>query len=240
MSFASQKISERRRRHYRWTPQLDALLEQGYKSPIEIRKAMIKRICSLTGWPRQACWDRARKLGLSQKRNSEFRSWSEDEEEILMRFVGVKHIRDIAKLLKRTEDSLRAKLKTIVIGNRTGVSARIREGTTRKELAAILHRSPQTIQRWINSGWLKARHDGKQRSDDTIRITDEDFRAFYKKHPWEVPFYTLRREGLEYFFSVMIDIRNSQTFRPDPVEREKKKPLGEVDKADAVDSKVSN
>jgi hypothetical protein len=228
MSLASQKISERRRKRYRWTAQLDTLLEQGYKSPIAIRKAMIKRICSLTGWPRQACWDRARKLGFSQKRTSPFKRWSEDEEEILMRFVGIKNIRDIAKLLKRTEDSLRAKLKTIVIGNRTGVSARIREGTTRKELAAILHRSPQTIQRWIDNGWLRVRYDGKQRSDDTVRITDEDFRAFYKKHPWEIPFYTLKAEGLEYFFSVMIDIRNSQTFHPDPVEREKKKLIQEA------------
>src|SRR5262249_16899866 len=150
--------------------QLDALLEQGYRSPLGIRRATIKRICSLTGWPRQACWDRARKLGLSLKRQSEFRRWSEDEEEILMRFVGTRHIRDIAKLLKRTEDSLRAKLKTFVIGNRTGVSARIREGTSRKELAAILHRSPQTIQRWIDNGWLKARCDGTQRNDDTVRI----------------------------------------------------------------------
>ena len=49
MSLASQKISERRRKRYRWTAQLDTLLEQGYKSPIAIRKAMIKRICSLTG-----------------------------------------------------------------------------------------------------------------------------------------------------------------------------------------------
>ena len=223
MTFGSQRMLERKRRHYRWTTQLDALLEQAYKSPVGIRKAMIKRICSLTGWQRQACWDRARKLGLSQRRKSEFRRWSEDEEEILMRFVGTKHIRDIAKLLKRTENLLRAKLKTFVIGNRTGVSARIREGTTRKELAAILHRSPQTIQRWIDSGWLKARYDGTQRSDDTARITDEDFRAFYKKHPWEVPFYTLKAEGLEYFFSVMIDIRNSQTFHSDPVDREERK-----------------
>jgi hypothetical protein len=68
----------------------------------------------------------------------------------------------------------------------------------------------RTIQHWIDQGWLKARYEGKQRADETLCVTDEDFRFFWSRRPWEVPLYTLDYEGLEWFCSVMLDVSMNQ------------------------------
>jgi hypothetical protein len=209
-------MSEKRQR-YSWTRELDLLLEQGYRSGFAGRRSAINRVLRLTGWSRQACWDRARKLGLSRNRGS-FRRWSEREEDFLVRYAGLRSVRQLALQLDRTEKSVREKLAGMRIGSRLGISARVTDGHTKTELAQFLGRSPQTVQRWIDRGWLKGRHEGKQRQDDTLRVTDEDFRSFWKKHSWEVPFHTLSRDGMEWFFSVMIDIPLNAV-RGDPLAR---------------------
>jgi len=88
--------------------------------------------------------------------------------------------------------------------------------------AGIARRSPKTIQRWIDLGWLKGRYEGKHRKDDTLRITDEDFRSFWKKHSCEMPFHTLSPEGMQWFFSVMIDIPMNEV-RGDPLARQERR-----------------
>src|SRR5215467_12390112 len=72
---------EKRRRQYPWTSELDSLLKQGYRFGLAAQRAAIDRIQRRTGWPRQACWDRARKLGLAQKRPSAPRQWTPSEDE---------------------------------------------------------------------------------------------------------------------------------------------------------------
>ena len=73
-------------------------------------------------------------IGVNCRRDYQVRRWTEDEEEILLRFAGIKYVRDLAKLLKRTEESIRAKLKTMAVGDRTGISGRVREGISKKQL----------------------------------------------------------------------------------------------------------
>ncbi|PYV37214.1 MAG: hypothetical protein DMG06_28705 [Acidobacteria bacterium] len=181
---------------------------------------MTRKIHALTGWPLQACWDRARKLGLSHKRAG-FRRWSKEEEDYLLQYAGSKNIHYLARQLKRTEKSVREKLATMRIDSRVGISARVTDGHTKMELAEYLRRSPKTIQRWIDLGWLKGRYEGKHRKDDTLRITDEDFRSFWKKHPWEMPFHMVSK-GMQWFFSVMIDIPMNEV-RGDPLARQERR-----------------
>jgi hypothetical protein len=230
------------RRRYSWTEELDFLLERGYRAGLAERRTAIDRIESITGWPRQACWDRARKLGFSQ--GSNYRRWSVREESILLRYAGSRSVHLLAMQLERTEKSIREKLARMRIGSRQGVSARVTDGHTKTELAQFLGRSPVTIQRWIDYGYLRAKHEGKQRQDDTLRISDEDFRSFWKKRPWEVPFRTLSRDGLEWFFSVMIDIPMNEV-RGDPLaraeRRRNKQPVAEgLHKEEMTDPDLSN
>jgi len=166
----------------------------------------------VTGWPRQACYDRARKLGLGVER----RSWTSEEDKYLMDFLGSKNLREIAKRLKRTVAAVRMRLGQLAEGRR--LSARVTDGHTKSELAQYLGCSRRTIQRWIDEGLLKGRYEGKNRADDTLRITDDDFRVFWKKHPWEVPIYRLDHDGLLWFCSIMFDVPPGDYFG-DPLDR---------------------
>lgn len=185
----------------------------------------------------------ARKLGFSRKR-SNFRRWSKREEDFLLQYAGSRNVHQLAQQLKRSEKSVREKLASMKIGSRVGISARVTDGHTKTELTQFLGRSPKTVQRWIDQGWLKGRYEGKQRADDTLRITDEDFRSFWKKHPWEVPFHTLSRDGMEWFFSVMIDIPMNEV-RGDPLARsqrrkEKELTIGSQQEEEGMDDSELN
>jgi excisionase family DNA binding protein len=203
----------KRRVHHEWTAELDQILERGYQMSGRAKQEAIHKIQAQTGWPRHACWNRARKLGLAQVHP---RKWTEEEDKYLLDFVSSKSLREIAKRLKRTVGAVRKRL--LQLGTRRKLSARVTDGHTKSELAQYLGCSRKTIQRWIDEGLLKGRYEGRNRQDDTLRITDEDFRAFWKKHPWEVPLHRLSHEGLLWFCSVMFDVPPGDYFG-DPLDR---------------------
>jgi excisionase family DNA binding protein len=200
------------RMHHEWTTELDAILELGYQKGGRARQEAIARVQAATGWPHQACYDRARKLGLGAGR----RRWTDEEDKYLLDFVGSRNLREIAKRLKRTVAAARMRLSQLSTDRK--LSARVTDGHTKSELAQYLACSRKTIQRWIEEGLLKGRYEGRNRDDDTLRITDEDFRAFWKKHPWEVPIYRLNHEGLLWFCSIMFDVPPGDYFG-DPLDR---------------------
>ena len=204
---------------YNWTEELDGILVQGYKEGGKAKIEAIRRIQSQTGWPRYVFWNRARKLQLSPNRRNGNRSWSETEDKYLLDFVGSKNPREIAKRLKRSVSAIRARLRHL--GNGRRISIRVQDGHTKEELARYLGRSKRTIQNWIDQGWLKARYEGTNRNNDTLRVTDEDFRSFWKQHPWEVPFYKLSHESLLWFCSIMHDVPPAFTFG-DPLDRKQR------------------
>jgi excisionase family DNA binding protein len=203
--------------HHEWTAELDEILELGYQMSGRAKQEAIEKIQAKTGWPRHVCWNRARKLGLAQVHP---RKWTEDEDKYLLDFVSSKNLREIAKRLKRTVAAVRKRL--IHLGGERKLSARVTDGHTKSELAQYLSCSRKTIQRWIDEGLLKGRYEGRNRGDDTLRITDEDFRTFWKKHPWEVPIFRLNHEGLLWFCSVMFDVPPGDYFG-DPLDRRKRR-----------------
>jgi transposase len=190
--------SREKRRQYVWTPQLDALLEQGYRTGHASRRFACSRIQKLTGWPRQACWDRARKLGLTARRSSPLRRWSTEEDQCLRNIAGARNIWVIAQKVNRSVAAVRIRLRRI-----SGSSTRVREGTTTTELAEMMGRGRRTVQSWIDLGWLKGHYEGKQRSDDSFRSSDRELYEFCRAHPEELLFHRWTREGLEWFLSVI-------------------------------------
>jgi hypothetical protein len=203
----------RPRVHHDWTTKLDEILTVGYEKGGRAKQKAIEGIGALTGWTRQVCWDRARKLGLAQTHP---RRWTSEEDKYLLDFVNSKNLREIAKRLKRSPPAVRKRLAQLAVERK--FSARVSDGHTKSELAEYLGRSKRTIQRWIDERLLKARYEGKNRADDTLRITDEDFRAFWKKHPWEVPLHRLSHDGLLWFCSIMFDVPPNDYFG-DPLDR---------------------
>ena len=232
MEMSNENRGGNARSQYKWTPDLDLMLEQGYRDGGSKRRQAINRISQLTGWPRQACWDRARKLGLTQRRHSVPKRWTQAEERRLSEIVGYRNAHLIAQELNRSVLAVRTKLKRM-----DTTSIRVREGCTKSELAQFLGRSPKTIQRWIDLGWLKGTYEGKQREDDTFRISDADFRAFWRAHPTEIPFHTLSRDGLEWFLSLMVDVPKIRvSSRPST----RKRPLERVVREAAASAAQSN
>src|SRR5262245_34382138 len=197
LSTLGQKVRLRRR----WTAELDSILEQGYKNGLVDRQETIKRIQALTVWPRQACWDRARKLGLSKKRASKCRRWTSVEDQLLVSLAGTRTVRVISEKLNRSVPSVRIRLKRLHV-----MSGRVRDGLTKIDLAETLGCSRKTIRQWIHQGWLKGRYDGRLQGHDTIRVSEIDLLDFWRSHPEEIPFHRWKREGIEWFLGLLSEL----------------------------------
>ena len=112
------------------------------------------------------------------------RPWTAAEVEIIERLVGKVSVLTIAKRLKRTEASVVLKIK------RMGLSRRVRDGYTMRDLEDCLGESHKKIQRWIENGWLRDRLQGTQRNNgngcDIHRFREADIVDFIRRHPEEL------------------------------------------------------
>ena len=196
-----------------WTKELDSLLEQGYQAALVGRRAAISKIQRLTGWPRQACWDRARKLGLAKKRSARSRRWSCAEDQRLIGLAGTRSVRTIGQRLNRSVPAVRTRLKRLGLS-----SGRVRDGLTKIDLAEMLGCSRKTIRHWIHQGWLKGCYEGKRRVHDTIRVSESNLLEFWKNHPEEILFRRLNRDGIEWLLGLLseravVKTSESRTFQ---------------------------
>ena len=141
---------------YHWTGEFDRMLDDGYRAGrIGVRRA-IDTITQTTGWPRQACHDRSRKLGLTAIHGTSLRRWTDNETTLLVRSSGRKVLRTIATELGRTPEAVRQKL--LKSGYRRELDA-----FSKETLAVLLHKSSGTIQRWIDDGWIETYKEGGAR-----------------------------------------------------------------------------
>src|SRR3989442_874623 len=70
------------------------------------------------------------------------------------------------------------------------------------------------IQRRIDLGWLQGSHEGKNRDDDTLRISDEQFLEFWRNHPEQVAVHRWNREGLEWLLLLLGETRDQNAIEP--------------------------
>jgi len=150
--------AERRRRanlKYVWRPEYDDYLKGHYYGGLNRRFQILNRMICETGLPRWYIKRRAARLGLTMHQDR--RPWTAAEEEIIERLVGRVSALTIAKRLKRTEASVVLKIK------RMGLSRRVRDGYTMRDLEDCLGEGHKKIQRWIDNGWLRNRLQGTQR-----------------------------------------------------------------------------
>src|SRR4030095_6545730 len=161
-------VIQKRRRQYPWTSELDLLLEQGYRSGLIGQRAAIDWIQRRTGWPRQACWDRARKLGLAQKRSGSPKQWTPIEEQRLLNLAGCKNVRFIAERLHRSVAAVRKRLRRL-----GETSTRVREGLTKNQLAELIGGSPKHIPRKMDrcrmAPWRLRRKESRRRLHQDFR-----------------------------------------------------------------------
>ena len=71
-----------------------------------------------------------------------------------------------------------------------GVSRRVRNGYTMRNLETCLGADHHKIQRWVADGWLRDRLQGTRRHDgngrDIHRFREKDILGFIRQHPLEI------------------------------------------------------
>jgi hypothetical protein len=178
------RASRRRqaRLKYVWKPAYDAYLTAHYYGSLNRRFQVLNRLVRETGFPRWQIKKHAASLGLTMHQDK--RPWTAEEVEKLEGWLGKVSAATIAKRLGRTESSVVLKIK------RLGVSRRVSNGYTMRDLEACLGEDHHKIQRWIACGWLRDRRQGTRRHDgqggDVHRFHENDIVEFIKTHPQEI------------------------------------------------------
>jgi DNA-binding transcriptional regulator YiaG len=163
-----------------WTPELDAILREGYARGWAGAREAINKIQTLyPKWRSYIIWKRAKDLGLNQKNVQERPPWSDSDDALLRDFAQELSVKAIGRLLHRSERSVRWRFA------RLGESCRVRDNYSQEELARDLRVSPKTVRRWEKAGFLE-RRDG--------RITHESLAEFCRMHASEIDYDALDRE----------------------------------------------
>ena len=87
----------------------------------------------------------------ANKQKGDRRPWTREEEEELFVRAGYEPVKAIAKRLKRSEQSVRFRLKG------RAISARVTDGWSLRRIQQTLHISHRRLQRLIGSGLLRVR-----------------------------------------------------------------------------------
>lgn len=151
-----------------WTDGLDSILKRSYRTARDRNELIqnLTHIQRLTGFPRFAITGRASALGIARIKKQ---PWTPAEMSQLRELAGSCRRKALAKRLGRSEYSVKAALKRLML------SARISEGYSRSDLVELLGASPVSVRRWERLGWLVFGCYG--------RASESCVRRFLKLHP---------------------------------------------------------
>lgn len=150
-----------------WTADLDDRLRQAHQESGLC--AAVNEVQNITGWPRNAIYRRARKLGLPHKAVGSRRRWTMVEFRFALESVGHMSMKDIAEEIGRSEKAVRE-----MVAQR-GIESRFQDGYSLRELAEKLHVRRTNIRTWIKSGLLRRKKNG--------RISEDSLQSFLHNHP---------------------------------------------------------
>jgi Homeodomain-like domain len=196
---------EQEKHRYKWNRELDQLLRDGYRTGPDAKQRAIDQICLRTGWPRQACWDRARALHLTEGLDGHGRKrWTPAEIAQLASLRRGTPISKLAEQMGRTLRSVREKLKRV--RQRTDVDLRPQtedDGYTITEVAAAIGRSARTVYRWVSDGRLSAAPDP---ITGELCVEEDDFWRFVTLNYEEVLVHKVSRDYLEWLCSELLPL----------------------------------
>jgi transposase-like protein len=196
---------EREKQKYKWTRELDQLLRDGYRTGPDAKQRAIDQICIRTGWPRQACWDRARALQLTGGVNANGRKrWTPAEIAQLTSLRPRTPISKLAQQMGRTLRSVREKLKRV--RQRMDVDFRPQtedDGYTITEVAEAIGRSARTVYRWVSDGRLSATPEPVT---GELCVEEDDFWRFVTLNYQEVLVHKVSRDYLEWLCAELLPL----------------------------------
>jgi len=169
------------------------MLRQCYA--VKRRAELVKSITAMaarTGFGRSLIYARARGLGLTFINK---RKWTTEEVAYLDESRGCVPVRRMAKRLGRSVDSVLIQLA------RMGVSGRVVDGYTVRDIAELLGVGWATVQGWERRGLLKRLPHGRYDDDAVLK--------FLKLHPHE---YDLRRVDQTWFKGLVFGYQVQHVF----------------------------
>ena len=140
-----------------WSEDLIEILRDGYRSGGRKKTEAIKRVREMyPGLPGRVVSRFARRQGWlgreeASKQAAARRPWTEKEEQELFVRAGYDPVRGIAQKLRRSEQSVRFRLKGL------GISGRVTDGWSLRRLQETLHVSYRRLQHLIGHGFLTVR-----------------------------------------------------------------------------------
>ena len=176
---------------YSWTDGLDSILRRSYRTAHD-RNELIRNLTNLqrvTGFPRFAITQRASGLGIARIKR---RPWTAAEQSQLRELAGTCGRGTLAKRLGRSEYSVKAALKRLML------SARVSKGYSRTDLVELLGVSATSVRRWERRQWLSFGCHG--------RASESSVRRFLKMHPDQ---YQLSFVNEAWFKGLLFEIYNS-------------------------------
>lgn len=182
--------SPTRRREFRWSKAARDLVRANLRCTGNDLSCLVDKLVRETGYPRWACRRFMRRLGIKSVRPH--RAWTTGEQQRLLKLVDLQPVNEIARLMRRSKSSIWHMLY------RLGANAKMgKDSFTKYTLAVALHVRPETVESWINRGWLKARTltiCGVNR----IIIEAADFCEFCQTHTKDVVGNRLTKERLDF------------------------------------------
>ena len=140
-----------------WSEATIQILRNGYRSGGREKTEAIKTVRALypglagyvvSRFARSQGWQDAEQ---ESKRKDDRRPWTREEEQELFVRAGYEPVKAIAEKLKRSEQSVRFRLKG------RAISARVTDGWSLRRIQQTLHMSHRRLQRLIGSGLLRVR-----------------------------------------------------------------------------------
>lgn len=162
-------------RVYFWTPALRTELKLAYARPKRERTAAITALQQKTKWPRHALKVEAQRLGITFHR----RSWTRADDQTLRAALGELSVRQIAAMLNRTHESVKARAE------RMRLSVRIREGFCIADLVQILGMPRYRVHELIEKGMFGA---AEEIPGAGIRVKDDSLTGFIRRNPELIDF----------------------------------------------------
>jgi len=154
-------------RKYRFTPELLDELRLAYCGGKTELTANLDRLARRTGWPRSAFKTEARRRGWS----ASYRPWTPADEAFVREHVALS-IKEIARHLGRTHESVTAKVEAIQLWQQTRD-----EGYTPGHLQKLFGTRPEKVRHWIEGGLLGA---SRSFSPET-RVSRSDLLRFIER-----------------------------------------------------------
>jgi hypothetical protein len=153
---------------------------------------LITRLVRETGNPRWACRRFVRSLGLRCRQPH--CAWTLADQHRLLKLLDQHPVYEIAKLLRRSQSSIRHMLQRLGAKGRMGNNR-----FTRYTLATALHVRPEKIDGWIARGWLKTREVETATGMRTI-VDAANLREFCREHTKDVVGNRLMKERLDFVY----------------------------------------